>query len=248
MTTSNVWSSRLISVVTALGCALTWTRGVSAQTTVASVDADAFVSAARPESNFGGGGLLAVSAAGLPNGEFQSLIRFDTAAVAAHFDTLYGAGRWSVYRVRLSLNATPPSNSTLNPASPGSVAVRWIANDAWIEGTGTPRNPTIDGVTWSTLPQLSGPTDEPIGAISYAGQISGRLAAQLTLAPLLLDDIENGRMLTLRLSAGDAAVSAVFNSRSFFADTNRPQLTVSVAPTIEALVDLLQAIWPFTNP
>src|SRR5690349_17027060 len=56
------------------------------------------------DNNYGGGGALAVAASGLPNGEFQSVIKFGFSGVRNSFDAQFGAGGWSVQSVSLQLS------------------------------------------------------------------------------------------------------------------------------------------------
>jgi hypothetical protein len=67
--------------------------------------ADAFVTTgpanALATNNYGGGGSLALAAAGSPNGEFQSVLRFHTRAAKNSLDSLYGARAWSLQSVTL---------------------------------------------------------------------------------------------------------------------------------------------------
>src|SRR3954466_1791264 len=70
--------------------------------------ADAFVSSANPNSNYGGAGALAISAAGLPKGEFQSLVKFNLAVAKTTFDATFGPGEWMLDAVSLQLTAAAP--------------------------------------------------------------------------------------------------------------------------------------------
>src|SRR5882672_1700616 len=66
------------------------------------------------DNNYGGGGALAVSASGLPNGEFQSVIEFDLSGARSSFDGQYGAGQWSIQSVSLQLSSSPHNNAVYN--------------------------------------------------------------------------------------------------------------------------------------
>ena len=118
-------------------------------------NADAFVTTGPASNltlnNYGGAGALALSAAGSTQGEFQSVLRFDTSASKIAFDGLYGAGMWSLQSATLRLTAALPNNAIFNANSPGLFAVSWLQNDGWIEGTGTPNVPTTTGITFSSL-------------------------------------------------------------------------------------------------
>src|SRR4051794_29701370 len=107
--------------------------------------ADTFVSSARPAGSFGTAGALAVSAAGLPRGEFQTLLRFDASAAAASFDALYGPNNWRLTSAALSLLTQAPNNAAFNTANAaGAFAVTWTADDGWAQGTGSPSAPGAD--------------------------------------------------------------------------------------------------------
>src|SRR5436190_9973997 len=54
-------------------------------------------------NNFGAAGALAISAAALPNGEFQSVIQFDLSTARNSLDTQFGAGLWAAQSVTLQL-------------------------------------------------------------------------------------------------------------------------------------------------
>src|SRR2546421_12687929 len=76
--------------------------------------ADTFVSSANPTGNFGAAGALEASAANLPKGEFQSLMRFDTSAAKTSFDASFGVGQWQVQSVMLELASANPLNPIFN--------------------------------------------------------------------------------------------------------------------------------------
>lgn len=201
--------------------------------------ADAFLSAANPNANFGGAGSLAVSASGLPKGEFASLLRFDLAPAVTSFDALYGAGFWSIQSITLTLTATAPNNAIFNgngagPGgsnvnSAGQFSLQWLPNDAWIEGSGTPQAPGATGVTFSTLPTLVSGADETLGIFPFSGATTGSAAQSLALTPGFLADATTGSTVTLLATPADSSVAMVVNSRtgSVF---SRPTLTVVAVP------------------
>jgi len=102
-------------------------------------------------NNYGGAGALSVAAAGLSQGEFQSLLQFNLSAARNSFDTQFGIGQWSIQSVTLQLTATAPNNAIFNTSSAGQFSASWLQNDSWTEGTGTPQSPTTIGITFSTL-------------------------------------------------------------------------------------------------
>lgn len=192
--------------------------------------ADAFVAAAQPTNNYGGGGGLALAAAGLPRGEFQSVIRFDTAAARAQFDAIYGAGQWTISAVTLRLTATNPNNPIFNSQAPGLFRVHWMNNDAWIEGSGTPSSPATTGITFATLPTFISPGDTLLGTLAFGGGSSGAAVYPLSPEPGFAGDIAAGGLVSLRLEAADPTVAYVFNSRNFGTPDARPTLTITAVP------------------
>jgi len=196
--------------------------------------ADAFVTtgptANLSGNNYGGAGALSVAAAGLPNGEFQSVLRFDLSGAKLSFDTQFGAGQWSIQSITLSLTATSLNNAIFNSSAAGQFAVSWMQNDSWTEGTGTPAAPTITGITFSTLPSFTSAGDEALGTFSFAGGTSGTAAYNLALTSGFDADATAGSLVSFRLFAADSAVSYLSDSRSFGTSGFRPLLTVVVVP------------------
>ncbi len=221
-----------ISILVAAAATLltTGTTAGHADTFSLTPTADAFVAAAQPANNYGGGGGLGIAAAGLPRGEFQSVLRFDTSAARAQFDATYGAGQWAITAVTLRLTATSPNNPIFNPQAAGLFRVHWMNNDSWIEGTGTPSSPAATGVTFATLPTFISPGDTLLGAYAFAGGTSGASAYPLTPEPGFAGDVSAGGLVSLRLEAADPAVAYVFNSRSFGTPDARPTLTITAVP------------------
>ncbi|MBI3850808.1 MAG: PEP-CTERM sorting domain-containing protein [Verrucomicrobia bacterium] len=198
--------------------------------------ADAFVTTGPANNlstnNYGGGGSIGLSAVGLPKGEFQSVLRFDTSSAKTTFDGLYGAGLWSLQSVSLQLTATAVNNTNFNANSAGSFAVNWMQNDGWTEGTGTPNAPGSAGITYSSLQgSFINPTaDEALGTFSYSGASSGAFIYALNLTSGFTADLLAGDLVSLRLLAADGSVSYLFNSREFGTAANRPLLSITAVP------------------
>ncbi len=172
--------------------------------------ADAFVLSAQPSSNYGAAGVIAVSAAGLPAGEFDSFIKFDLSFTKSAFDLQYGVGQWTVQSVTLELTTTS-GNSFFNSNAAGQIAIRWIQNDSWIEGTGKPVSPDSDPSHVNFNNQgnyLSAGVDQPLGAFSYDGQ-SGLHSYSLALPTAFVTDLAAGGNVSLYLSAADSTVSSL---------------------------------------
>lgn len=193
--------------------------------------ADAFVDSAVPNNNYGGAGSVAVAAPGLPNGEFQSVLRFDTSGAVASFDSTYGAGQWTITGVTLRLTAASPNNAMFNsPAAAGQFAATWMANDGWTEGTGTPVAPATTGVTFATLPGFLGGSDESLGTYSFSGATSGAVVYTLGLTPGFTADLGAGGQVSLRLSAVGSTIAALWNSRNNSNASLRPELAITAVP------------------
>ncbi len=188
--------------------------------------ADAFVSSANPAYNYGGAGALQVSAAGLPAGEFESVLQFDLSSAKSSFDATFGSGQWSVQSETLQLTAFVGRNPIFNQPAAGQFAVSWMQNDTWTEGSGTPMAPGGTGITFNSLPSFLSSSDQTLGTFSFDGSTSGTFNYSLALATGLVGDADTGGLTSLRLLATDTMMSALFNSRSFAIAASRPVLTI----------------------
>ena len=201
--------------------------------------ADAFVTSALPDANFGGAGAIGAAAVGLPQGEFQSVLRFTTAAAKSSFDATYGAGQWSIQSAVLKLTAAPPNNAIFNASAAGTFAARWMQNDAWLEGTGNPAAPGATGITYNTLPTFVSGSDEALGSFATTGATGGAFTYALNLTPGFTADLLAGDPTSLRLLTADATLSVLFRSREFGTAANRPVLSLTAVPEPHALGLLL---------
>jgi hypothetical protein len=154
-------------------------------------------------------------------------------AAKTSFDGTFGAGSWSVQSLALQLTAGVPNNALFNASAAGQIAVNWMQNDTWVEGSGTPNAPGNDGITYNTLASFLSPGDQPLGSFAFSGATSGATNYTLALAPGLVGDVSGGLLASLRLFAGDTTVSGLFNSRSFTTVATRPQLTVTAVAVPE---------------
>ncbi len=202
-----------------------------ADVVVLSAVADATLSAALPTSNYGGGGSLCVAAPSSPNGEFQTLFRFDAAPALAAFDAAFGHGLWRVQSAALHLNAAFPNAFIYSPQQAGSFSLSWVASDAWIEGSGSPAAPGMTGITFDTLPALLGPTDELLGTFTFDGSTSAPADSTFLPTSGFAADITSGSLITIRAHTpsgpGPQTIAYVFNSRTYTAVANRPTLTLT---------------------
>ena len=217
-----------------------------ATTIISTPTADAFVTPGSDGSlannNYGGAGKLGVAASGKPNGEFQSVLKFDTSAAKAAFDAEFGIGSWSIQSITLQLSASAVNDPIFNAISAGQFTISWMQNDSWVEGTGTPGVPTTDGITWNTLPGFLGPGDENVGTFSFNGATSGATTYTLTLTSGLVADVMAGGVISLRTFAADSNISYLFNSRSFNTATARPMLAITAVPEPSSSVLLLAGL------
>jgi hypothetical protein len=227
--------------------------------------ADAFLTggsadpgAGSPTNNYGAAGALQVSAAGSTKGGIQSLLKFDLASAKTSFDAIFGAGNWLVDSITLQLGTNfgtqgaQPNNPIFNSINAGLFKIDWLANDGWLEGTGTPALPTTDGVTFSSLASLLSASDKTLGTFTHApvGNTNPPTVPaatySLSLDGTFLADIAAGNNVSFRTYAGDAGVSYLFNSRSFGTAANRPTLIVSASvpePCTSALLTGAAALW-----
>lgn len=198
--------------------------------------ADAFVTTGPSNNlttnNYGAGGSIGLAAPGLPKGEFQSVLRFDTSTAKSSFDTLYGAGAWNVQSLTLQLTATAVNNTNFNANAAGSFSLSWMKNDGWTEGTGTPNAPGTAGITFDTLQNtfISPGLDQGLGTFSYNGSSSGSSVYTLDMPSGLISDILAGDQVSLRLFGADSSISYLFNSREFGTVANRPLLSITAVP------------------
>lgn len=201
--------------------------------------ADAFVtpgsSGSLSTSNFGAAGALAIAASGLPQGQFQTVIRYDLSSELSALNTQFGAGQWTVQSVSLTLTASAHPNPIFNPVAAGMFNVSLMQNNSWAEGTGNGGDPTSDGISFSSLENVYiGPSDQRLGTFSFAGNASGANSYSLNLSSSLVADIMGGGELSLRLFAADNNISYLFNSRNITGPlTAEPTLTVDVTTVPE---------------
>lgn len=192
--------------------------------------ADAFVDSALANNNYGGGGGLAVAAPGLPQGEFQSVLRFDASAAVASFNASFGAGNWTIQSITLTCTAAAPNHPIFNAQAAGQLSASWMQNDSWVEGTGTPQAPGATGITFATLPSFLSGADEALGTYSFAGGTSGANIYALALTSAFSADVTTGGLVSLRIAPVGSTIGYVFNSRSFGTASARPVLAITAVP------------------
>ena len=211
------------------GILVAFSHGASAATFTLSPVQDAFVSSANPTANYGAAGALLVNAAGLPKGEFDSLLQFNFAAAKSSFDLTFGVGQWSIQSVTLQLTSANPGNPIFNsPAAAGSFTLNWMQDDSWTEGNGTPTaGSTTGGITYATLPGFRSGSDQLLGTYSFPGGTSGNNTYTLGLNSSFVTDATAGNAVSLLALPADSAIVYSANSQNFTTSASRPVLTVT---------------------
>jgi len=199
--------------------------------------ADAFVtpgaSGSLSSSNFGAAGSLAIAAPGLAQGEFQSVLKFDLSAAQTSFNAQFGAGQWTIQSVTLQLTSSPHNNAIFNNIAAGQFGVSLMQNNLWVEGTGTGGIPSSDGVSYNSLlgTFVNNANDQALGTFNFPGGSSGLNNYNLNLSAGLVEDVNSGGDLSLRLFAADTSVSYLFTSRS--GSSGRPDILVQAVAVPE---------------
>jgi len=197
--------------------------------------ADVLVRSMDPDHNYGGAALAvsgseSVNANGDQMGLIDSFIRFDMSGAVSSFDAVFGTGQWRVAKAQMSLVEQGAPNNPIYNRGVGLFETRWIAADEWIEGTGTPKQLTTDGITYADEASLLNPSvDTPIGTFANSGA-DGTLTFDLTLADAFAANIKAGGLLTLFLTAASDSIGFQFNSID------------NTAPMLEITADTLT--WP----
>jgi hypothetical protein len=209
--------------------------------------ADAFIATGSPTNtigsnlandNFGHAGVLYVAPANSPDGEYQSLLRFDVSGATSLFTSTYGP-YWEITGISLTLASNfggqgeQPDNSAFNPINGGNFVIEWLADNSWAEGTGRPNMPTADGVTYASLPTLLSQAYIPLSTNTYVPP-GDNIAVNwpLPLNTNIVSEIITGGMVSFRLYAADNQVSYLFNSRNF-GNGNQPIINVTAAPLLK---------------
>lgn len=213
--------------------------------TINNTTADAFMasgSAGNPHGsdlsslNFGGAGTLAIAPASSPNGEFDSVIRFNTAAAVSQFNSTYGAGHWSITSVTLSLasnfgvQGAQPNNNIFDIINAGSFGIDWLANDSWVEGAGSGNGeagyPGNSEISFNSIPGLLAGGYDSLGTYLYTPPGNNvYLNYSLPLDANLDAGAAGGGDVNLYFYPADNQASYLFNARSYA--QNHPELTIT---------------------
>jgi hypothetical protein len=188
-------------------------------------------------NNYGGAGTLAIAPSSSAKGEFDSVIKFNTSTAISQFNTTYGAGNWSLTGLTLMLASNTgtqganPGNAIFNTIHSGNFGIDWIANDSWVEGTGTPGTPSGTGVNFNSVSSLLG-TFDSLGTYTYTPPGNNVYASySLSLDTGLVNDAAAGGDVSLYFYAADSQISYLFNSRTFSSAT--PEIILTAAPVPE---------------
>jgi hypothetical protein len=205
-------------------------------------DADSFVRAQAPASNYGGGGALSVSGAaavngsGQQNGAFDTLMRFPMNDAVATLDATLGQD-WIVTGARLVVTEMAMPDNAIFNLGIGEFEIRWIGTNNWTEGTGRPNAPTSDGVTWQDLPGiLNSNLDVSLGVFTNSGS-NAQISFLLTPADSLIADVRSGGELSLYLTAVSPDSGFTFNSRNFGNTNAQPFLELNAVANPGAKID-----------
>jgi hypothetical protein len=195
--------------------------------------ADAFVRAAAPTSNYGGGGGLSVAGSAATNGfgevtgKADTFLRFDLSGFVADATAHFGTLEWWPTRAVLKLTEQAAPPHPVFGRGVGQFEVRWVVEDHWEEGTGKPNKPKTDGVAWQDEFSILNPqADLTLGVFSNTGA-DGELAFELRLPEPVVADIEAGGDVSFLLTAVDHPIGFTFNSRSIKPPRTPPVLELT---------------------
>lgn len=205
---------------------------------------DAMARASEANRNFGGAGALAVAgptavnSTGEPQGAYQSILQFDASMAISAFDAQFGAGNWQLTAAGLSLyEVGAPINSIFNVGA-GSIEFRWIADDNWLEGMGTPMPPPIEAggneISWNFLQTLiAGSASSSLGTPLIALQ-EGTLSIPLSLTAAFASDLMSGGFVSIFIAPVSPAVGLTFRAMDYFpAPTTGPRLVLTALPLVD---------------
>jgi hypothetical protein len=179
-----------------------------------------------------------VNGSGDQNGLSDTVMRFSLSNAVASFKSAFGGSDWALIAARLIATEMAVPDNAIFDRGVGAFEIRWIANDNWLEGTGTPKAPTTNGVTWQDLALLLNPgIDQSLGIFTNAGA-DGQVAFPLTLPDDFVTDLRSGGEVSLYLTATSPGVGFTFNSRNFGNTNAQPALELTAMPTPRPLISL----------
>ena len=207
--------------------------------------------------NFGSAGTFAIAPASSAKGASDSVLMFSTASAVSQFNTLYGAGNWTITGVTLSLASNfgaqgqQPNNGIFNTINAGSFGIDWLADNSWVAGSGGGMGgtgyPNNNSVSYAYIPTLLSFGYDSLGTFTYTPPGNNiYLSYNLPLDGNLVSGAAAGGDVSLLFYAADNQVSYLFNSSNFA--SNHPELTLDVAPvpepgTLALLTTALGGLW-----
>lgn len=183
--------------------------------------------------NFGAAGILVIAPAASVKGEFQSVIKFDLSGATNLFNAAYGTNYWTVDSISLQLTSNygvggvQPDNSLFPTISGGQFVIEWLSNDNWVEGTGTPKQPTNDGVTYDSIPGLLSGAHEILCTNVYSPP--GNNVPVIYTLPThtnLVNNVRQGGGVSFLFYAADDQIAYLFNAYNF-GGSNEPLIHVT---------------------
>jgi len=125
-----------------------------------------------------------------------------------------------------------PNNPIFPVVSGGQFVIEWLADDSWVEGTGTPSLPTTDGITYHCLPKVLAQPREILCTNTYTPPSNNvPVIYPLPLTANLLADVVSGNEVSFRLYAVDNQIGYLFNSYKY-GRGNEPKVLVVAAPCL----------------
>jgi hypothetical protein len=191
-------------------------------------------------ANFGAAGVLYIAPPTSPNGEYQSVLKFNLAAATNLFNATYGTN-WCISAISLKLTGNfaatgeQPDNLIFNPINGGNFVIEWLADDNWVEGTGRPMSPTADGVTYASLPALLAEPHDVLCTNTYSPPGDNiPVTWPLPLNQTLVTNIAAGGPVSFRFYAADNQISHLFNSHNY-GNGNQPLINITASPFLRIL-------------
>ncbi|HTS16838.1 MAG TPA: PEP-CTERM sorting domain-containing protein [Verrucomicrobiae bacterium] len=236
------WREVVARTVVVLGVGLWLANGAVAQITLTNTPtADAFVRSLDPTHNYGSAGALEVSGSiatnptsGLQEGSLDSFLQFNLATDISTFNSAFGVGQWTISGVTLAVTASTANNADFNYGA-GGFEVRWIGDNAWQEGTGTPNTPGTNGIRYAGEPGiLNSDVDESLGTFNYNGATSGQIKLTLGSPAGFISEISTGSLVSLYMTATPGStIGFTFNSRNFTSSSAWPMLDITAVAVPE---------------
>jgi hypothetical protein len=150
--------------------------------------------------------------------------------MVTNFDSMFGTNNWVINGARLRVTEVGAPNNAVFNRGAGSFEIRWIANDDWVEGTGRPNAPTMDGISYSSEETLlNSNSDLSLGTFTNAG-VDGTLGFSLELPAAFVNNVRAGTEVGLFLTASDPGIGFTFNSRDYPGAAAEPDVEISAVP------------------